>query len=95
MVAVGGGEVVEEGGIAEGGGDAVPAGEELLDDRVALTEGSGGTLDLPEDTRLVRVTPRRTAVAGAVVVEGEGSTVVPLRDLVRYSLIPDVRPGLR
>lgn len=87
-------------GRAEGTGVALvtaydASGDELLDDRVALSEGSGGTLDLPEDTRLVRVTPRRTAVAGAVVVEGDGSTVVPLRDLVRYSLIPDVRPGLR
>jgi hypothetical protein len=70
-------------------------GEELLEERVALTEGSGGDLALPEGARLVRVTPRRTGVAAAVVVRGDGSTVVPLRELVRYSLIPDVRPGLR
>ncbi len=87
-------------GRAEGSGVALVtaydvAGKELLDERIALSEGGGGTLDLPEDTRLVRVTPRRTAVAGAVVVNGDGATVVPLRDLVRYSLIPDVRPGLR
>ena len=43
-------------------------GEELLEERVALTEGSGGDLELPQDARLVRVTPRRTGVAAAVVV---------------------------
>jgi len=70
-------------------------GRELLQERVELTDGSGGDLDLPARTRLVRVTPRRTGVAAAVVVRDDGSTVVPLRELVRYSLIPDVRPGLR
>ena len=49
-----------------------------------------------EGTSLVRVTPRRTDVAASVVVTSDrGATVVPLRELVRYSLIPDVRPGLR
>ena len=47
----------------------------------------------------MRVTPRRTDVAAAVVVRAEGrgtggTTVVPLEQLVRYALIPDVRPGL-
>jgi hypothetical protein len=47
----------------------------------------------------VRVTPKRTDVTAAVVVRAEargafGTTVVPLEQLVRYALIPDVRPGL-
>jgi hypothetical protein len=69
---------------------------ELLDEqRVELADGSGGTVDLPEGTDLVRVTPRRTGVSASVVVTSrQGATVVPLRELVRYTLIPDVRPGL-
>ena len=70
-------------------------GELLEEKRVELTDGSGGIVDLPEGTDLVRVTPKRTDVAAGVVVTGPGgATVVPLRELVRYALIPDVRPGL-
>ncbi len=74
-------------------------GRTLQEKRVELTDGSGGELALPEGTRLVRVTPRRTDVAAAVVVRAEGqgtsgATAVPLEALVRYALIPDVRPGL-
>lgn len=84
---------------AGGAGLAVVAaygdGELLEEERVELTDGSGGVVDLPEGTDLVRVTPRRTDVAASVVVTGGGgATVVPLRELVRYALIPDVRPGL-
>ncbi len=69
-------------------------GDRLGEEKVELTDGSGGAIDLPRGTALVRMTPRRTGVAAAVVVRGDGATVVPLVDLVRYSLIPDVRPGL-
>ena len=89
---------------AGGAGVAIVAsydedGELLQEKRFELTDGSGGELELPEGTRLVRVTPRRTDVAAAVVVRAEGrgtagTTVVPLEQLVRYALIPDVRPGL-
>ena len=71
------------------GGDA--PGPRIRDVRVILTA--------PEGTRLVRVTPKRTDVTAAVVVGAQarrtfGTTVVPLEQLVRYALIPDVRPGL-
>lgn len=85
---------------AGGSGLAVVAaygdGGLLEEKRVELTDGSGGVVRLPEGTELVRVTPRRTDVAASVVVlgRGGGATVVPLRELVRYALIPDVRPGL-
>ena len=84
---------------AEGAGVATVAayddGKLLAEERVELTEGSGGSVDLPEGTSLVRVTPRRTSVAASVVTTGDGATVVPLRELVRTSLVPGVRPGLR
>ncbi|MGZ5400149.1 MAG: DUF5719 family protein, partial [Nocardioides sp.] len=87
-------------GRAGGAGVAVVSaygnGELLGEELVELTDGSGGTIDLPEGTDLVRVTPRRTDVAASVVVTSrQGATVVPLRELVRVALIPDVRPGLR
>ena len=83
---------------AEGAGVATVAaydqGELLAEKRVELTEGSGGRVELPEDTSLVRVTPRNTAVAASLVSTGDGATVLPLQELVRTSLVPDVRPGL-
>jgi hypothetical protein len=69
-------------------------GRLLEEERVELGQGSGTTIELPRDTSLVRVTPRRTSVAGAVVTTGDGATVSPLRELVRTTLVPDVRPGL-
>lgn len=69
-------------------------GRMLAEERVELTEGSGGTVQLPAATSLVRVTPRRTAVAASVVTTGDGATVTPLQELVRTALVPDVRPGL-
>lgn len=83
---------------AEGAGlatvAAYDAGRLLAERRVELTEGSGGRVDLPTRTSLVRVTPRRTAVAAALVSTGDGATVQPLQELVRTALVPDVRPGL-
>jgi len=83
---------------AEGAGVATVAaydrGKLLTEKRVELTEGSGGRVDLPRRTTLVRVTPRRTAVAASLVSTGDGATVLPLQQLVRTALVPDVRPGL-
>ena len=83
---------------AEGAGVATVAsyddGELLAEKRVELTDGAGGRVDLPEGTSLVRVTPRRTAVAASLVSTGDGATVLPLQELVRTALVPDVRPGL-
>jgi hypothetical protein len=69
-------------------------GKRLDQQKVELSDGSGGVVDLPRGTALVRVSPQRTDVAAAVVVKGDGATVVPLQALVRYGLVPDVRPGL-
>jgi hypothetical protein len=69
-------------------------GKRLDQQKVELSDGSGGVVDLPRGSALVKVTPQRTDVAAAVVVKGDGATVVPLQALVRYGLVPDVRPGL-
>lgn len=73
---------------------AYDGGRTLATKRIELTEGSGGVVDLPKGTSLVRVRPSRTHVSAAVVTTGDGSTVVPLRELVRHAQIPAVRPGL-
>lgn len=86
--------------LAQAGGAGVAVvtsyadGEVLAEERVELTPGSGATLDLPEGAGLVRVAPRRTEVSAAVLASGNGATVVPLQELVRRALVPDVRPGL-
>ncbi|WP_432477003.1 DUF5719 family protein [Nocardioides sp. GXQ0305] len=74
--------------------EAYDDGKRLSQKRVELTEGSGGRVELPEDASLVRVTPRRTSVAASLVSTGDGATVLPLQELVRTTLVPDVRPGL-
>ena len=68
-------------------------GKELVSRRIELNPGRGAAVDLPEGATLLTVTPDGTSVIGAVLVQGRGSTVVPLRELVRTGLIPDVRPG--
>ena len=71
-------------------------GELLGEERVELTEGSGGRVDLPGGHQPGPGHPaphggRRVAWS---CTRDRGATVVPLRELVRYPLIPDVRPGL-
>lgn len=71
------------------------AGAVLSEERVEVARGRASTLDLPDDARLVTVTPARTTVAGVVlVVSAGGATVVRLREPVGTGLVPDVRLGL-
>jgi hypothetical protein len=73
-------------------------GKALSSQRVELSPGTGADVALPARTALVTVTPERTTVRGALLVEaaapGTGAAVVPLRELVLTSLVPGVRPGL-
>ena len=70
------------------------AGRPLAEKRLELKPGTGGEVNLPSGAALVRVTPRRTSVHAALMVTGNGATVVAFRELVTDALIPDVRPGL-
>ncbi|HEX5862534.1 MAG TPA: DUF5719 family protein [Nocardioides sp.] len=70
------------------------AGRQLAEKRVELKPGTGGEVRLPAGAALVRVTPRRTSVHAALMVSGDGATVVPFHEQVTEALIPDVRPGL-
>ncbi len=69
-------------------------GTELDRTRVELQPDSGRRVALPSRAELVTVSPERTGLVGAVLVTGRGAAVVPLRELVRSGLVPDVRPGL-
>lgn len=70
-------------------------GTELLNQRVSLQPDEGASLDLPDKAVSVEVSPQRTALRGAVLVQGGGSAVVRLRELVRAGAVPAVAPGRR
>lgn len=73
---------------------AYAKGHRVLSRRVALTEGSGGLVELPRGTDLVRVDPQRASVAAAVRVTHPGTAVMALVPPATDALIPQVRPGL-
>lgn len=76
------------------------SGRRAFSRSVELVPGNGVSLDLPAGVQSVSLTPERTTVRAAVRVSragtgrGSGTTVLPLRELVRRSLVPDVAPGL-
>ena len=70
-------------------------GKKLATKNVEVRPGAGAVVKLPPKATLVSVVPSRASVVGAVQVTGPGgAAVVPLVELVRNGLIPDVRPGL-
>lgn len=69
-------------------------GKELLSQRLVVGPDRATTLALPSDALSVEVTPERAAVQGAVLIKGDGSAVVRLRELVRSAQVPHVAPGL-
>lgn len=70
------------------------AGRELARRRAEVAPGRGTVVGLPAGATLVSVEPARTTVVGAVEITGRGAAVVPLTELVRNGLVPDVGPGL-
>ncbi|MCW2796369.1 DUF5719 family protein [Nocardioides sp.] len=68
-------------------------GKLLGSTRTEVNPGRGVLVKVPKGAVLLTVTPERTPIIGAVLVQGQGATVVPLRQLVRSGLIPDIRPG--
>lgn len=70
-------------------------GKKLLTKRAEVRPGTGAVVKLPPKATLVSVVPSRVSVVGAVQVTGPGgAAVVPLVELVRNGLIPEVSPGL-
>jgi hypothetical protein len=69
-------------------GNALPA------ERVGLQQGHTETVRLPRRTAYLHVAPERAQVRGAVVVSGDGASVIPLQELLTEGLVPDIRPGI-
>jgi hypothetical protein len=70
------------------------SGRRLRRQRVDVTAGRGFSVSVPPEAALVEVTARGTSVVGSVIVTGDGAAVLPLTELVRDSLVAQVRPGL-
>lgn len=70
------------------------SGKQLLDQRVGLQQGHTVPVELPKGTAFLRVTPQGTTIRGAVVLSGDGASVVPLQELLTEGLVPSIRPGL-
>jgi hypothetical protein len=70
------------------------SGTRLLDRRVGQQQGHTVEVALPAGTAYLRVVPQNTAIRAAVVLSGDGASVVPLRELLTQGLVPQIRPGL-
>lgn len=70
------------------------SGAQLAAKRVEVSPDRGFAVGLPARAVHLTVTPQRTPVVAAVVAATGGAGVVRLHELVRSSLVPDVRPGL-
>lgn len=71
-----------------------PGGDVVAEERVEMTPGRGGVLELPAGAALITVSTNGPEVAGVVLATGDGAAVLRLRPVIRSGLIADVRPGL-
>jgi hypothetical protein len=70
------------------------SGKQLLDKRLGQQQGQTVAVSLPSGTAFLRVVPEGTAIRAAVVLSGDGASVVPLHELLTEGLVPHIRPGL-
>jgi hypothetical protein len=70
------------------------SGRQLLGKRYGEQQGHTVAVPLPKGTAFLRVVPQRTEVRAAVVLSGDGASVVPLHELLTRGLVPQIRPGL-
>lgn len=68
------------------------SGQKVLTKTVASQQGHTVSLELPRGTAFVQVQPRGTPVRGAVLVTGDGATVIPLTELLTQGLVPQISP---
>ncbi|WP_460807113.1 DUF5719 family protein [Nocardioides salsibiostraticola] len=76
-------------------------GKNEREKEVEVVRGRGYSVSLPDSASLVRITPQATLVeasilrsdAGRSASRGQGTVVFRMRDLLRQSLVPGVRPG--
>lgn len=70
------------------------SGQQVLRKRVAQQQGHTSTVPLPRGAASVRVVPHGTTVRGAVLLTGDGASVIPLHELLTQGLVPQISPGL-
>jgi hypothetical protein len=70
------------------------SGDALPDQRVGLQQGHTETVRLPDRTAYIHVEPERTVIRAAVVLSGDGVSVIPLPELLTKGLVPHIRPGV-
>ena len=70
------------------------SGQRLLDKRIGQQQGHTVAVALPKGTAFLRVVPHGTVIRGAVVLTGDGASVVPLHELLTQGLVPQIQPGL-
>jgi hypothetical protein len=68
-------------------------GKQLLDQRTGQQQGNTAAVQLPRGTAFLVVKPENTLVRGAVVLTGDGASVVPLHELLTEGLVPHIRAG--
>ena len=67
-------------------------GQSLPEQRVAVQQGHTVTVRLPRGAAYAQITPERTVIRAAVVVQGDGASVLPLQELVTQGLVPHIEP---
>lgn len=71
------------------------AGRELDRSVVDVSPEVGVDVEVPAKAVLVRLVPTGTPVRGSLLLRSrDGAAAVPLRELARQGMVPDVRPGL-
>jgi hypothetical protein len=69
-------------------------GTRVLRTRVGQQRGQTAVVRLPRGAAYVDVVPQGTVVRGAVMLSGDGATVIPLHELLTKGLVPQISPGL-
>jgi hypothetical protein len=69
------------------------AGQPLPDQRVGLQQGHTATIRLPKGAAYVEIAPERTEIRAAVVVQGDGASVIPMQELLTQGLVPHIEPA--
>jgi Family of unknown function (DUF5719) len=70
------------------------SGKRVLHRRVGQQQGHTVAVALPRGSAFLQVVPQRTVVRGAVLLSGDGASVVPLHELLTQGLVPQISPGL-
>jgi Family of unknown function (DUF5719) len=68
-------------------------GRPLPDQRIGLQQGQTQAIKLPKGVAYVRLAPERTVIRAAVVVSGNGASVIPMHELLTEGLVPHIQPG--